>query len=203
MAFAVKNHFLHRDDKPVAQARTPNVGGVLKPSLLVMHYTASQSAKGAISWLCNPNAKASAHLVIDLDGTVTQLAPFNRVAWHAGKSVWKRRANCNAFSIGIEMTNAGPLIKLANGKFADAYGKNVPPSQVAMLAHKFENGVVKPWMAYPPAQVTVAVDVAKAICDAYRISAIAGHDDIAPTRKRDPGPAFRMDSFVPRVFGRK
>ncbi len=202
MAFAVKNHVLHRDDKPVAQAQTPNVAGALKPSLLVMHYTASQSAKGAISWLCNPRAKASAHLVIDLDGTVTQLAPFNRVTWHAGRSVWKKRANCNAFSIGIEMTNAGPLAKLANGKFADAYGKSIPASQVAMLAHKFD-GAEKPWMTYPAAQIAVAVDVAKAICDAYRISEIAGHDDIAPTRKRDPGPAFRMDPFVSRVFGRK
>ncbi len=121
MAFAVKNHVLHCDGKPVAQKQTPNVGGALKASLLIMHYTASQSAKGAISWLCNPNAKASAHLVIDLDGAVTQLAPFNRVTWHAGKSVWKRRSNCSGFSIGIELTNAGPLTKLANGKFADAY----------------------------------------------------------------------------------
>ncbi len=31
MAFAVKNHVLHRDDKTVAQAPTPNVGGALKP----------------------------------------------------------------------------------------------------------------------------------------------------------------------------
>ncbi|MFO1104363.1 MAG: hypothetical protein U1E20_15825 [Methylocystis sp.] len=49
MAYAVKNHVLHLDDKPVAQRPTPNVSGVLKPSLLIMHYTASQSATGAIS----------------------------------------------------------------------------------------------------------------------------------------------------------
>ncbi|KAF0211926.1 MAG: ampD [Methylocystaceae bacterium] len=203
MAFAVKNHVLHCDGKPVAQKPTPNVGGVLKPSLLIMHYTAAQSAKGAISWLCNPNAKASAHLVIDLDGTVTQLAPFNRVAWHAGKSLWKRRANCNGFSIGIELTNAGPLTKLANGRFADAYGKNVPASQVAMLAHKLDKGGEKPWMIYPALQISVAADIAKALCETYGINDIAGHDDIAPTRKRDPGPAFAMESFVSRVLGRK
>lgn len=203
MAFAVKNHVLHRDGKPVAQKPTPNIGGVLKPSLLIMHYTASQSAKGAISWLCSPNAKASAHLVIDLDGTATQLAPFNRVAWHAGKSVWKRRSNCNSFSIGIELTNPGPLKKLANGKFADANGRNVPTSQVAMLAHRLDKGAQKPWMIYPAVQISAAVDIAKALCQTYGIAEIAGHDDIAPTRKRDPGPAFAMDSFVSRVLGRK
>ncbi|MEF3367948.1 N-acetylmuramoyl-L-alanine amidase [Methylocystis sp. 9N] len=203
MAFAVKNHVLYKDGHPVAQALTPNLGGALKPSLLVMHYTASQSAKSAISWLCNPIAKASAHLVVDLDGTATQLAPFNRVAWHAGKSLWKRRANCNAFSIGVEMTNAGPLTKRANGKFADAYGKSVAPSEVAMLAHKLDKGAEKPWMAYPAAQIAAAVEIAQAIVAAYGIDEIAGHDDIAPTRKRDPGPAFGMESFVSRVFGRK
>ena len=203
MAYAVKNHVLHQDDKPVAQRPTPNVSGALKPSLLIMHYTASQSAKGAISWLCNPNAKASAHLVIDLDGTATQLAPFNRVAWHAGKSVWKRRSNCNSFSIGIELTNPGPLTKLANGKFVDCNGRSVPASQVAMLAHKLDKGAQKPWMIYPAVQISAAVDIAKAICQTYGIAEIAGHDDIAPTRKRDPGPAFAMDSFVSRVLGRK
>ncbi|MFO1125138.1 MAG: hypothetical protein U1E25_07570 [Methylocystis sp.] len=34
MAFAVKNHVLHQDDKPVAQKPTPNVAGVLKPGRL-------------------------------------------------------------------------------------------------------------------------------------------------------------------------
>lgn len=203
MAFAVKNHVLHCDGKPVPQKPTPNIGGALKPSLLIMHYTASQSAKGAISWLCNPNAKASAHLVIDVTGAATQLAPFNRVAWHAGKSVWKRRANCNGFSIGVELANAGPLTKLANGKFADAYGRSVPASQVAMLAHKLDKGAQRPWMIYPAAQISAAVDIAKALCQTYGISEIAGHDDIAPNRKRDPGPAFAMESFVSRVFGRK
>jgi N-acetylmuramoyl-L-alanine amidase len=41
------------------------------------------------------------------------------------------------------------------------------------------------------------------LCQTYGIAEIAGHDDIAPTRKRDPGPAFAMDSFVSRVLGRK
>jgi len=204
MAFSIQNGILLRDGKTVTQKPTPNLGGALiKPTLLVMHYTASQNAKGAISWLCNKNAKASAHLVIDENGVVTQLAPFNRVAWHAGVSKWKSKSNCNGFSIGIELSNPGPLVKLGNGKFADAYGGGFPADRVAMLAHKFDKGVVKPWAIYPQPQIEAAVDVAQAICAAYGIKEIAGHDDIAPTRKRDPGPAFHMDSFVARVFGRQ
>jgi N-acetylmuramoyl-L-alanine amidase len=95
-AYTVKNHILHLGGKPVAQRPTPNRGGPLKVDYLVMHYTAALSAAGAISWLCNPAAKASAHLVIAQDGTVTQLAPLNVVCWHAGKSTWAKRSGCNS-----------------------------------------------------------------------------------------------------------
>jgi len=81
MAFAVKTHVPGMDDKPVAQKNTQNMGGVLiRPSLPMMHYTASQRAAGAINRLCNPAAKASAQIVIDVDGTVMQLMPINRIA---------------------------------------------------------------------------------------------------------------------------
>lgn len=47
--------------------------------------------------------KVSAHLLINRSGEVTQYVPFNRKAWHAGKSAFMGRAECNEFSIGIEL----------------------------------------------------------------------------------------------------
>jgi AmpD protein len=47
--------------------------------------------------------KVSAHLMIDREGALTQYVPFNRKAWHAGKSCFAGRENCNDFSIGIEL----------------------------------------------------------------------------------------------------
>lgn len=201
MIYAVKNNLLLVDGKPVAQKASPNRGGALKPSLLVMHYTAGQSAAGAISWLCSPDAKASAHLVIDQAGVITQLVPFNVVAWHAGQSAWKAKKFCNAFSIGIEMVNPGPLTKTADGSFKDWTGKVVKADQVMMSRHK-NGGPVLPWMLYPEAQLRAAAGAAQAICDAYAIKEIVGHEDIAPGRKQDPGPAFPMAGFVSRIFGR-
>lgn len=201
--FQVKNHLLLRDGKPVAQKRSPNVGGALAPSLLVMHYTAGQSAPGAVAWLCNPQAKASAHLVVDQSGGVTQLVPFNRVAWHAGQSAWKGKKFCNAFSIGIELANPGFLTKRADGKFYDVAGKTVAASQVVIARHK-NGGPELPWMAYPATQVDAAVAIAQALVAAYpAIKEIVGHDDIAPKRKTDPGPAWNMPGFTTRVFGRR
>ncbi|MCG4934184.1 N-acetylmuramoyl-L-alanine amidase, partial [Dorea formicigenerans] len=75
-----KGAFLAADGKPVTRKLSPNVGGRLKPQILVMHYTATMSAAGAIGWLCDRRAKASAHLVIDETGAVTQLVPFDVVA---------------------------------------------------------------------------------------------------------------------------
>ena len=47
--------------------------------------------------------EVSAHLLISRSGVLTQFAPFHRRAWHAGASLFEGRANCNDFSIGIEL----------------------------------------------------------------------------------------------------
>ncbi|SMR70032.1 AmpD protein [Marinobacterium sediminicola] len=47
--------------------------------------------------------EVSAHLLIERDGTMTQFVPFDRRAWHAGKSIFEGREACNDFSIGIEL----------------------------------------------------------------------------------------------------
>jgi AmpD protein len=45
----------------------------------------------------------SAHLLIKRDGSCVQYVPFDKRAWHAGKSSYKGRECCNDFSIGIEL----------------------------------------------------------------------------------------------------
>jgi AmpD protein len=47
--------------------------------------------------------QVSAHLLIRRDGQVVQFVPFISRAWHAGKSSYLGRENCNDFSIGIEL----------------------------------------------------------------------------------------------------
>jgi len=47
--------------------------------------------------------RVSSHLLIDRAGKLTQYVPFDRRAWHAGKSVFQGRTACNDFSIGIEL----------------------------------------------------------------------------------------------------
>jgi len=58
-------------------------------------------AHPGLSWL--QGLRVSAHLLIDRSGAVTQYVPFPRRAWHAGRSAFCGRADCNDYSIGIEL----------------------------------------------------------------------------------------------------
>ncbi len=47
--------------------------------------------------------EVSAHVLIRRDGELVQYVAFDQRAWHAGKSAYKGRENCNDFAIGIEL----------------------------------------------------------------------------------------------------
>lgn len=76
-------------------------------SLLVMHYTGMPTARAAIDLLKSPQAKVSAHYVVDEDGMVYSLVPEAKRAWHAGVSYWRGQRMLNDTSIGIEIVNPG------------------------------------------------------------------------------------------------
>ena len=48
-------------------------------------------------------AEVSAHFVIRRDGALIQFVSCDDRAWHAGRSNYQGRENCNDFSIGIEL----------------------------------------------------------------------------------------------------
>lgn len=199
----IKNHLLYLDNgKQVDFRATPNKGGKYTPEYLVMHYTAVTTAESTIGWFQSTVAKASAHLLIARDGTITQFAPFNIVAWHAGKSQWKGLNGLNQHAVGIEMTNGGRLMKAGNSWICPVDQKRVPANEVVMAVHKNETGEA-PWQKYAQAQLDVAVEVAALLVSAYGLKDVIGHDDIAPIRKSDPGPAFPMNSFRARAMGRE
>lgn len=196
----IVNHRLVRDDgTPYPFRATPNQGGTITPRWLVMHYTAGGSAAESISWLANPDAKASAHIVIGRDGSVTQMVDFNRRAWHAGDSTWKGVDGLNGHSIGIELDGYGYLGETGPGRWKFR-STSIPDSDVIVARHKFgsPNGG---WPRYPQKQLDVALEMAKLIVSTYGLEDVIGHDDISPGRKQDPGPAFDMAGFRAAVMG--
>lgn len=205
MGYEVVKDRLSMNGEGVQYMASPNVGGSLQPELLVIHYTASGPNSDIAKYFTNAAAKVSAHLVIRRDGTVIQNVPFDVVAWHAGKSNWtfadgRVKTGLNHCSIGIELENWGPLQRSPSG-WASWTGSAVDGTKVIEGRHKF-GAPDCGWETFTEAQIDATVGVAQAICSKYQIQEIVGHDDIAPGRKSDPGPAWRMDSFIARVFGR-
>jgi AmpD protein len=47
--------------------------------------------------------RVSSHLLIRRDGRLIQYVPLDKRAWHAGRSSFRGRDQCNDFSIGIEL----------------------------------------------------------------------------------------------------
>jgi N-acetylmuramoyl-L-alanine amidase len=79
----------------------------VRPCLVVLHYTGMATAAAAVARLCDPEARVSAHYVVDEDGTVLSLVPEARRAWHAGVAGWGAIDDVNGHSIGIELVNPG------------------------------------------------------------------------------------------------
>ncbi|MGH7118510.1 MAG: N-acetylmuramoyl-L-alanine amidase [Acetobacteraceae bacterium] len=74
---------------------------------LVLHYTGMPTAEAALARLSDPEARVSAHYLVDDDGAIWQLVAEGRRAWHAGASFWRGQTDINARSIGIEIVNPG------------------------------------------------------------------------------------------------
>ncbi len=53
--------------------------------------------------------RVSSHVLVRRDGHLIQYVPFAKRAWHAGKSIFQGRKNCNDFSIGIELEGADEI----------------------------------------------------------------------------------------------
>ena len=84
--------------------------------IAIIHYTGMQSERESLIRLCNPKSKASSHLLINQNGKVYRLVQDNRIAWHAGKSCWRKYKNFNKISSGIELVNKGHEFGYSNFK---------------------------------------------------------------------------------------
>lgn len=161
---------------PARRVASPNFGPRPDPqdiSLLVIHNISLPPGQfdgdciealfcNRLDWDAHPyfqeirGLEVSSHLLIRRSGELLQFVSFEERAWHAGRSEFCGRNECNDFSIGIELEGTDDL-------------------------------------AYEEKQYQVLAQVTGALLDAYPGLSqrdIVGHNEIAPGRKTDPGPAF-------------
>jgi AmpD protein len=85
--------------------QTPNYtsGTTIKPAGVVLHHSYG-SYNGSVSWILQKKSKVSYHVIIDTDGSRTVFAPDNKRCWHAGRSKFNGRSNCNGFLLGLSFS---------------------------------------------------------------------------------------------------
>ena len=154
----IKDHFIHGENVKKF-VKSPNHSGKYQtglPDTVILHYTAGPY-KPALNTLTNPRVKASAHIIVDRDGSITQLVPFNLIAWHAGKSSYGNRKGMNKYSLGIEIVNSGPLTKSGN-VYRSWYGSAFNPSDVIEATHRNQS---KPkfWHTYTEEQIHTVSEI--------------------------------------------
>ena len=171
---------------------------IIKPTFIVVHYTAGGSAYSTANWCRSPESGVSYHCLIDRDGAILQLVPFHRRAWHAGVSNFENVFDLNSHSIGIAFANWGILERNAAGSLCawpQGYGAPVASGTPWLRApHKSRQedpaSLWPYWEAYTGPQLRSFSLLVKVLAEAYPITWIIGHDDCAPGRKVDPGPGF-------------
>jgi N-acetylmuramoyl-L-alanine amidase len=201
----IKNHLLINNKNNITYLNcTKNYKKFESNNLdtIVIHFTAGSSSKTSAYYLTKPDLAASAHIVIGRDGLIYQLVPFDTIAWHAGKSYYNGRTKLNNYSIGIELDNPGELIKI-DDTYQSYFGNTYNESEVICAAHKNDNlHKERYWLKYTDKQLKVCEDICKLLINEYNITTIVGHDDIAPDRKIDPGPAFPMKDFKHKLLNK-
>ena len=172
-------------------AEAHSYGGEMTPSLIILHDTAGRLERGSsVNWFKSDECGTSAHVVVERDGVITQMVPFNRKAWHAGASEFKGKANCNAFSIGIEIVNPGALDKDGRAWFHKKTDKGFSGARRVKTAEHGDGY----WLDYTPEQIDAVTNLCKALALAYPdIEDVSAHYIVSPRRKVDVGPLFPLD----------
>ena len=82
--------------------RSPRNGErpVRRATTLIVLHTTEAPAKSSLNKLCE---RGEAHYCVTEDGTVYRIVDKEREAFHAGRSMWNGKEDCDEFSIGIEV----------------------------------------------------------------------------------------------------
>lgn len=188
-----------KGQRSITYIQSPNYTKWAKmtPSLVLCHWTSGNSPKPAINWFKSKKSKVSAHLVIDRKGYITQMVNFERIAWHAGKSKYKKRKSVNKFSIGIELVNAGRVYLDKKGNITNRRGKIILKEKWLPETEKFTVEVDnKHYMCFTTAQLDSLKDVLITLRRTYNITNITDHAAVCipKGRKIDCGPLLSESS---------
>lgn len=175
---------------PIVEIHSPNYTTPRAPRVvrwIVLHTTESPEREGAArgvakNWFARPDAKASAHYVVD-SREIVRCVRENLIAWHA--------RGCNAESIGIEIVGAA-------GQDARSWADDYSIATLQLAARLVADIVARHWCSWAgpfgPIGAPRLREGAHGITTHAAVSGAFGKSD-----HWDPGPAFPMAWFLDRV----
>ncbi len=176
------------------------------------------------------NSRASTHYVTGRPNKnrkvrTVQMVSEAEAAWHAGSRTTKPQLNgrgsLNLWTIGHEICNWGPLFKGKDGIFytnfagfshrykgpepvrvEKDYGEVGKSYRFVTGSQVFPTGTIEFWEPYTDEQIDDVIILWRDIIARYQFtrSQVAGHEEVDPTRKCDPGPAFPWDDVLSACF---
>lgn len=167
----------------------------VKPvELVVMHYTAAgfrPMAPAIRSWAAS-STQTSTHIVISrnpkLEPTIQMASLATRTFHTGGGGRWRGTGGINFRSIGVDMDNVGYL-KKQGGVYYDAYGGRYTGPE------PFLDGAGRYWEPYTDEATAELLNIVAQLVRIFPVlrspeDRFVGHEQLEPTRKVDPGPAF-------------
>lgn len=183
----------YREDPDAAKS------GSLVPEIVCIHYAVTSSAQATAAVL-EAREYVSCHVTLDATGLIIQQVPFNKIAWHAGTSLYKGRPKVSTFALGIEISNPGPL-ELKGGQYYTTWGKLWTGGVVeAWHPNDTHHRGWRYWCEYTQTEIDLTIHLCELFRQNYGIKDIVQHSDIAPGRKSDPGPAWPHQAVLDAVF---
>lgn len=198
MTFSVANDRLVKNGAEVPFVPSPNIGGRIEPSLIVVHFTADHlRPDDSVSWFSQRKSRVSAHLVLGRDGSITQMVDFDRRAWHCDPSEWQGLRHVNGRSIGIEVDNPGRLAIKGKNEGVAWFGQVFDRERDGLVEIKSDKYGHALWLPFTDVQIETLKAIIAALSQAYPIVDVRGHDEICVPyrRKNDPGPLMDMEAL--------
>jgi len=161
----------------------------------VVHFTAGRSKAGlqsALSTAKYGKEMGYTYFSISSEGDVVQSFPLDSWGNHCGVSTWPGLGTgLSSKLVGIEVCCAGRLSKDRKSWFGETYDV----SEVSTWEKK-ENVQAGTYHKYTEAQVEALTHLLVWLKwnnpDVFSLKHVLGHDEVAPTRKNDPGGSLGM-----------
>jgi N-acetyl-anhydromuramyl-L-alanine amidase AmpD len=151
----------------------------------VMHYTVgpanAKSARAVVAYLAS---KGLGCPVMDEDGIIYIPEDFDilkDMVYHAGESKWGDRTGISQYAVGLEICCWGRGSKVGPFRTIDKKHENQQAGTYQQYTHAQEISSLNFWVW------------CKKKNPAFDLNKVVGHDEIAPTRKQDPGGSFSWD----------